>query len=252
MTGSTCAKSSKFDKGEYYDTFFLIRSIFNNVGDNEYSKYLHENDQVLRNIGMYLVENYKNAYSYCEMSADCKERCEYLNKWLNEKQALYTSNGKCTYNDKLWAHYIEELWKQLENESGKEEKCERVKTNREFHEKLLNNSCKNGTPVEMPRNCPEPVLPKEKPCQALMDPTSSSCKAVLTTTYVVFGILLFAMYLLRFSSVGMKINNLIRGRKLKGRNVDNETDESFRNNDNYNMESLDGRFHVIYNSLQNS
>lgn len=50
----------------------------------------------------------------------------------------------------------------------------------------------------------------------------------------------------------MKLNNLIRGGKKKGRNKDKDTNESFRYHDNNNMETSDSRFNVIYNSFQNS
>ncbi|SBT73249.1 PIR protein [Plasmodium ovale] len=259
------AKPESLKELNYYKIFFKVRHEFNTVVDGKYDEFLYKEDQVLLNIALYLLENYNGDYVfYCGTSSDeCKDRCNFLNTWLNEKKSLYTSNGKCTHHNALWEQYIEGLWNKLASDEEQGKKCNRVLSTKVFPSKWIFSSCNNSNPVKIQPSCPDtPVCAigdprvvslhsQEHSCPPANCPTSS-CKAVLTTTYIVFGILLFAMYLLRFSSVGMKINNLIRGRKLKGRNVDNETDESFRNNDNYNMESLDGRFHVIYNSLQNS
>lgn len=147
---------------------------------------------------MYLIENYKGKYNIvCTATSDCAKRCSHLNTWLNEKQALYTSNGKCTHHNKLWKQYIEALWTQLQQDSGKEVKCERVILNKRFPDKWLIPSCKNSNSLEMKSSCPDPPVAKDQECPSLVVPTCSSCKTVLTTTYVIFGILLFTMYLLR-------------------------------------------------------
>ncbi|SBS89127.1 PIR Superfamily Protein [Plasmodium ovale curtisi] len=241
-------KQKKPEKWEYYKIYFKIRSSFNNNQDNEYGDYLHASDQVLRNIAMYLVENYKADYkNTCDIFDDCKERCEYLNTWLNEKKALYTSNGKCTNHSTSWEKYIEGLWKKLEEDAEEQKKCKRIPlTEKNFDKKWITQNCNNSTAAEVPRNCPDVSLPKDPVCPMSVNPTSSSCRIVLTTTYVVFGILLFFMYLLRFSSVGMKINNIIRGEKIKERNIEDE-----RTHEHSNNEFIDRRFNLIYNSLKN-
>ncbi|SBS89251.1 PIR Superfamily Protein [Plasmodium ovale curtisi] len=245
-------KGTTLNELHYYKTFYKIQEKFNNVLEHQYDKFLCKDDQVLRYIAMYLLENYKGQYNIiCTASSDCEERCKQLNAWLNEKKALYTSNGKCSHHNVLWEQYIEELWKQLQHDTKDEEKCTRVVINNDFPTKWLIPSCNNSNPVKIETTCPETPLPKESLCPGTTAPKSSSCKAVLTTTYVVFGILLFAMYFLRFSSVGMKLNNLIRGKKIKKRNMRKENNECFRSPDNSDMESLDRRFNVIYNSLQN-
>ncbi|SBS95685.1 PIR Superfamily Protein [Plasmodium ovale curtisi] len=242
----------KLSVGDYYDIFFKIRDEFNSLMDDEYAEYLYKEDQVLLNIALYLLENFKGGYIYsCNEEKDCNERCTYLNKWLNEKKALYTSNGNCTHNNKLWEQYIEGLWNELQRDSGEDKKCERVKLKKKFPVKRLIPSCNNSNTVKIEASCPKLPEPQEKECPLSEVPKSSSCKAVLTTSYVVFGVLLFSMYLLRFSSVGMKLNNLIRGKKIKKRNMGKENNESFISPDNSDMESLDRRFNVIYNSLQN-
>ncbi|SBS92259.1 PIR Superfamily Protein [Plasmodium ovale curtisi] len=245
-------KQAALKEVDYYKIFYKIEENFHNVLEDTYETFLCEDDQVLRYIAMYLLENYMGQYHFaCTAASDCTERCKHLNNWLNEKQALYTSNGKCTHNNKLWEQYIEGLWKELQRDSGEDKKCERVKLEKKFPVKWLISSCNNSNPVKIEKSCPEPPEPQEKECPLSEAPKSSSCKAVLTTTYVVFGVLLFSMYLLRFSSIGMKLNNLIRGKKIKKRNMSKENNESFRSPDNSDMESLDRRFNVIYNSLQN-
>ncbi|SBT84926.1 PIR protein [Plasmodium ovale] len=246
--------------------FYTLRGTFNNIDDNEHRKFLNNSDQTLRNIALNLVENYKAQYEVCKTKNDYKECCNYLNKWLNEKRALYTSNAKCKSHNELWEHYIEGLWtKMQEHVEKEEEKCKRKVSGPDFfQDKWIISSCNNSQSIVIQDSCPEVAEPKEKECPPTIPPTSSSCKAVLTTTYVIFGILLFSMYLLRvlkkilysilyivFSSVGMKINNLIRGEKIKRRDADKENNESFRSYDNSNVESLDRRFNVIYNSFQN-
>ncbi|SBS92171.1 PIR Superfamily Protein [Plasmodium ovale curtisi] len=250
----------KLNELQYYQIFYKVRENFNNIVDDEYDAYLYKKDQVLQNIGIYLVENYNGDYNACSIYDDCVERCKHLNKWLNEKKALYTSNGKCTNNNELWNRYIDKLWEKLEQGMKKENRCKRDNgPEKDFNKKWITHSCSNATAVVIPQACPHsptpPAVPDRAPevpvCPESTALTSSSCKAVLTTTYVVFGILLFFMYFLRFSSVGMKLYNLIRGGKIKRRNVDKENNESFRSDNNSNMESLDRRFNVIYNSFQN-
>ncbi|SBS92871.1 PIR Superfamily Protein [Plasmodium ovale curtisi] len=243
----------KLSVENYYNIFFKIRDKFNNVIDDDYVEYLYREDQVLLNIALYLLENFKGEYIYsCKEDIDCKERCTYLNKWLNEKKALYTSNTKCKNHNDLWGHYIERLWEKMQEGVEQSKRCQReVLEKQYFQDKWIIPSCKNENSVEMESSCPETDMAKKEECSSVVAPTSSSCKTVLTTTYVIFGILLFSIYLLRFSSVGMKLNKLIRGKNIKRRNMDKEINESFRSRDNTDMESLDRRFNVIYNSLQN-
>ncbi|SBS80886.1 PIR Superfamily Protein [Plasmodium ovale curtisi] len=223
----------------YHRTFNKIQEKFNNVLEHEYENYLCKDDQVLRNIAMYLLENYKGQfYGICTHLSDCNERCKHLNTWLNEKRAIYTSNDKCTRNKELWDKYIEKLWVKLQQDLGSGIECNRSPlTQKKFPDNWIIPSCNNTIPVEVTRSCPEPPPPKDVVCPVSTTPTSSSCKAVLTTTY--------------FSSVGMKINNLIRGKTIKRRISNKEYNESFGSDDNSNVESLDRRFNVIYNSFQN-
>ncbi|SBT01738.1 PIR Superfamily Protein [Plasmodium ovale curtisi] len=239
MTGSAPKQS---DKGKYYDFYFITRGIFNSIKDNEYSEFLHNSDQVLRNIGLNLVENYDAQYKVCKMSNDSKECCNYLNKWLNEKRALYTSNQACKSHKDLWEHYIEGLWKKMQAELEEEDQCKRDNTGpKHFQDKWIIPSCNIITPIKVEKSCPNVPAPvpetRKQECPSQAAPTYSSCKAALTTTY--------------FSSVGIKINNLIRGKKINKRNTDEENNDSFRSDDNFNMESLGNRFNVIYNSFQN-
>ncbi|SBT83528.1 PIR protein [Plasmodium ovale] len=246
-------KKTPLSEADYYKIFFKVRDTFNNVTDEQYNEYFYRNDQVLLNIALYLLENFKGDYVYCNMiNNDCLERCNYLNKWLNEKKSLYTSNGKCTNNSVLWEKYIEGLWTKLQDSVQHENKCIRVSLKEEkFDNNLIIPSCSNAIAMEIQGNFPDAPATEKPECPVTIVPTTSSCKAVLTTTYVVFGILLFFMYLLRFSSVGLKLNNFLRGKKIKSRNMNYENNESLSSDNNYNMESLDRRFNVIYNSFEN-
>ncbi|SBT54953.1 PIR Superfamily Protein [Plasmodium ovale wallikeri] len=249
MTGT----GKKLEKGDYYDSFFKLRGTFNNIRENEYTQFLYNKDQVLRNIALNLIENYEAQYKLCKTSNENKECCNYLNKWLNEKKAIYTSNTKCKSHNDLWEHYIEKLWKEMQQDVQEKERCQRNTSGPQyFPSQWIIPSCDNDNPVEILSSCPEVPRYKDPVCPSTNTSTYSSCKSVLITTYVVFGFLLFSMYLLRFSSVAMKLNNLIRGGGKNERNTDKDTNESFRYHENNNMETLDSRFNVIYNSFQNS
>ncbi|SBT74465.1 PIR protein [Plasmodium ovale] len=225
--------------GDYYNIFFKIRDKFNNVMDDDYVQYLYKEDQVLLNIALYLLENFKGEYIYsCNEVKECKQRCTYLNKWLNEKKALYTSNTKCKNHNDLWGHYIERLWEKMQEGIDQSKRCQRdVLEKQSFQDKWIIPICKNENSLEMKSSCPESYVAKKEECPSVVAPTSSSCKTVLTTTY--------------FSSVGMNLSKLIRGKNIKRKNIDKENNESFRSRDNSDMEFLDRRFNVIYNSLQN-
>ncbi|SBT00303.1 PIR Superfamily Protein, partial [Plasmodium ovale curtisi] len=201
--------------------------------ENEYTQFLYNKDQVLRNIALNLIENYEAQYKLCKTSNENKECCNYLNKWLNEKKAIYTSNTKCKSHNDLWENYIEKLWKQMQQDVQDKERCQRNTSGPQyFPSQWIISSCDNDNPVEILSTCPEVPHSKDPVCPATNTPTHSSCKP--------------------FSSVVMKLNNLIRGGKKKGRNKDKDTNESFRYHDNNNMETSDSRFNVIYNSFQNS
>lgn len=73
-----------------------------NSSQAEYTQVLKINDPVLRNIELYFAEIYNELNTFCTLSCSstgkncihqCKDHCEYLNKWLHEKEALYTSRG---------------------------------------------------------------------------------------------------------------------------------------------------------------
>ncbi|SBS95536.1 PIR Superfamily Protein, partial [Plasmodium ovale curtisi] len=235
----------KLSDGEYYDIFFKIRNTFNNISDEDYAEYLYKGDQVLLNIALYLLENFKGDYKYfCDKDEQCTERCNYLNKWLNEKKALYTSNTQCKSHNDLWERYIEQLWHKMQEDVAQNKRCQRnISDKKSFKEKWIISSCNSNNPVQGEKECPHsassslptppalPLHPQERSCPFSVDPKTSSCKA--------------------FSSVGMKLNNLIRRKKIKRTNMDKKNNESFRSDNNSNLESIDKRFNVIYNSFQN-
>ncbi|SBS93199.1 PIR Superfamily Protein [Plasmodium ovale curtisi] len=226
-------KKTPLSEAAYYKIFFKVRDTFNNVTDEQYTEYFYRNDQVLFNIALYLLENFKGDYVYCStVNDDCLERCNYLNTWLNEKKSLYTSNGKCTNNSVLWEKYIEGLWTKLQDSVDHVNKCNRVPLKADkFDKNHIIPSCSNAIAMEIQGNFPDALATEKTECPVTTVPTSSSCKA--------------------FSSVGLKLNNFLRGKKIKSRNMNYENNESLSSDNNYNMESLDRRFNVIYNSFEN-
>lgn len=197
--------------GDYYNIFFKIRDTFNNVTEEYYKEYLYKGDQFLLNIALYLLENYNGDYKYfCDIDKERKERCDYLNRWLNEKKALYTSNTKCKSHNDLWDRYIERLWDRMQEGAEENKRCQRnVSDKKTFQDIWIIPSCNSSNSVEIEKSCQHaeppfvptaPALashPQDHACPSSVAPITSSCKAVLTTTYVVFGILLFFMYFLR-------------------------------------------------------
>ncbi|SBS94203.1 hypothetical protein POVCU2_0086580 [Plasmodium ovale curtisi] len=48
---------------------------------NEYNDFLNNTDKALRNISMYLIENYKGNYYHCRQEKDCEDR--FLEKYYH-------------------------------------------------------------------------------------------------------------------------------------------------------------------------
>ncbi|SBS84753.1 PIR Superfamily Protein [Plasmodium ovale curtisi] len=201
-------------KGEYYDLFFKIRTSFNNNTDAEYDKFLHESDQALRNIGMYLIENYKGDYSNCVSNNDCTQRCTHLNLWLKEKKSIYTSNGKCTFYNKLWEEYIEKLWDKLDESMQNPNKCTKD------------------------ANFTEKTFPDDKiSVYCNLSPSDALTLTCQDKAY--------------FTHLGEKIKNIIKNKIKIGNHMDEQNNEELlRNSENETM-SINRMYHITYNTPEN-
>ncbi|SBS93887.1 PIR Superfamily Protein [Plasmodium ovale curtisi] len=200
---------------KYYQIYYKIRDTFNSNNDNEYDEFLHQTDQTLRNICMYLIENYKNDYYMCPHSTggnDCKEQCKYLNAWLNEKKAIYTSNGKCSFYNKLWEDYVDKLWYKLDKIMDNPNKCTRDEdsSNKNFPNDKFSVYCN-------------------------MDPSEILSLTCTDKDY--------------FSTLGNRIKNLIKNKIGISNNIDEKDNgELLRSSENDTISSLNRIYNLSYNS----
>ncbi|SBS92893.1 PIR Superfamily Protein [Plasmodium ovale curtisi] len=239
------SEGKSLTKADYYDLFYKIRISFTNNTEGQYDKFLHKTDQVLRNISMYLIENYKKDYYFsCPIAPggkDCTERCRHLNSWLNEKKAIYTSNGKCAYYNELWEEYVENLWKKIDDTEQSEYKCIRNGnlSGKTFPSDKFSEYC-NKTPLEvLSLTCPDKAY-------------ANTCTTILTMSYVALGIVIIYLYLFKFSNLGNRIKNLIRNKLRIGSHIDeHENDELLRNSENDTMSSINRMYNINYNSPRN-
>ncbi|SBS91053.1 PIR Superfamily Protein [Plasmodium ovale curtisi] len=230
---------------QYYQIFFKIRENFPTSKNGEYDKFLHKTDQTLRTISMYLIENYKNDYYYtCHIvrdGEDCAERCKYLNAWLNEKRAIYTSNGKCAYYNKLWEDYVENLWKKIDDTIDSTRKCTRDvnSSNKSFPEEQLSVFCNMNPSEVLSYTCPDEAY-------------ANTCTTILTLSYVSLGIVIIYLYLYKFSNLGNRIKNIIKNKLRIGGHMDeHENDELLRNSENETMSPINRMYNINYNSPRN-
>ncbi|SBT55357.1 PIR Superfamily Protein [Plasmodium ovale wallikeri] len=224
----------------YYQIFYKIRETFNSNPDNEYDDFLHKTDQTLRNIGMYLIENYKGDYSYCTPNEDCTERCSYLNAWLNEKKSIYTSNGKCDFYNKLWQDHVEQLWNKLDGNADQGKKCKRDGdlSNKKFPKEKFSVFCNMNPSEVLSYTCPDKAY-------------DNSCTTMLTVTYVVIGIILLYMYFSKSSNLGNKIKNIIKNKIGIGYSTDEENNDELLSSENDTMSSINRMYNINYNSSRN-
>ncbi|SBS94735.1 PIR Superfamily Protein [Plasmodium ovale curtisi] len=235
----------KLTPSQYYEIFFKIRDNFTGNNDGEYDNFLHKTDQALRNISMYLIENYKNDYYYTcptvKSGNDCKERCKYLNDWLNEKKSIYTSNGKCTYYNKLWKDYVEDLWDEIDKTMNNEHKCIRKGDlhGRTFPIDKFSVFCNMNPSEVLSYTCPDEAY-------------ANTCTTILTLSYVALGIVIIYLYLYKFSNLGNRIKNTIKNKLRIGGHMDeHENDEFLRNSENETMSPINRRYNINYNSPRN-
>ncbi|SBT73325.1 PIR protein [Plasmodium ovale] len=245
----------KLTNEQCYDIFFTVRNNFNTSHEAAYTGALKSTDAFIRNIALYLAENYNDAKAHCSLcdnSADtCTKLCKYLNKWLDEKKALYTCHGKCTYNKKIWDQYIESLWINLKGSEVQKEWCPRNDSvsSYNFPNDKIPDSCNNDKPTEFTIICNG----AEDDDHYVLAP-STRCSSVSTFSlamgYVLFCILLISILLYKFSPLGICLKNIIKGKIIRENIDEDQNDELYRNVENDMVSSINRRFNVVYNSVR--
>ncbi|SBS90933.1 PIR protein [Plasmodium ovale] len=230
--------------GDYYQIFYKIRDTFNSNNDGEYNEFLHKTDQTLRNISMYLIENYKADYDACRyihQENDCEKRCKYLNSWLNEKKSIYTSNGNCSYYNELWDNHVEKLWRKIDEKVYNGNGCKRnaTLTKTEFPKEKFSVYCNMNPSDVLSLICPDKAY-------------ANSCTTILIMTYVFLGIVLIYMYFFKFSNLGNKIKNIIKNKIRIGDHLDEQqNDKLLRSSQIDTMSTINSMYNLSYNSRRN-
>ncbi|SBS91406.1 PIR Superfamily Protein [Plasmodium ovale curtisi] len=241
-------------KHQYYEIFYKVRKQFSNQNDADYTDVFNTNDQFLRNIALYLAENYNDAYAYCSTGKDCAEYCNYLNKWLNEKKSIYTSNGTCKLNDTLWKQYIEKLWNEIGNTKEKKDWCARKDDviNLPFPKDRHSSSCENTEYVNFSHTCDS-----AKDVQAIATGPPCTCPFQISTASSTFGYVLFAflaigIFLLNCSPLKIWLNTLVGKKKIMRDYMNESENEEIDTNTTRDRNTFeDRRMRMIYHSMEN-
>ncbi|SBT02703.1 PIR Superfamily Protein [Plasmodium ovale curtisi] len=242
---------SKLTKDKVYDVFHTVPNNFDDTEYGEYRDVLELSDPVLRNISLYLIQHYKYAKVYCSFNKGCVLLCEIMNKWLNEKEAIYTSNGECQLNRKLWDKYIDNLWKKLEKSSEKPNWCQRRRDNykENYPKDWIPKTCNNSDSIDVSVSCSHD--PEYKPLQ--FAPAGNLCSGSTISQfygYVLFVVLLSSILLYKFSPLGTWLDNRIGNRNRIRENINSEAMEELSRTTAYTSPSS-SKFNVIYHSLEN-
>lgn len=105
--------TAAFSKENTYEKLFSYDIKFPNKESADYTNVSKTNDVVLQNVALLLTENFLDLALLNRTHTKPNSYCQLLNKWLNEKELLYTCAGKCKKNKILWDNYIEKLWTAL-------------------------------------------------------------------------------------------------------------------------------------------
>ncbi|SBT56939.1 PIR Superfamily Protein [Plasmodium ovale wallikeri] len=243
---------TNLQKHQYYKIFFKIRKEFKNDDEANYTNVLSTNDTVLRNVALYLAENYVEAYTRCSGLDDCSDYCKYLNIWLNEKKAMYTSNGSCQLHENLWKTYIEELWNKLESDKENKEWCKRNddETKLPFPNDKLSSSCKNAESVDFSYTCE-----RQNVVNAITQCPSSTCPSQISPASSTFGYVLFAflaigIFLFNCSPLKIWLNTLVGKKKIMRDYMnESENEEIDTNNTRDEDTSENRRMRMVYHSM---
>ncbi|SBT52324.1 PIR Superfamily Protein [Plasmodium ovale wallikeri] len=230
-------------KEECYGMFFKIRNNFNTSHEAAYTRALSTSDPVLRSIALYFAEYYNEAKAHCGLCdncINCTNLCKYLNLWLNEKKALYTSHGKCEYNQNIWDEYIEKLWDALKGSENETSWCPRDHVNYKgiFPKEGIPTSCNSKEPIQFSIQCKG-----SSDSEHFAYVPTNTCTSKISTVAAAMGY---------FSPIGNYLmSTLVRGkRKLKSINEELNNHE-FTDLNNNHEHSENSPFNVLYHYVPN-
>ncbi|SBT00444.1 PIR Superfamily Protein, partial [Plasmodium ovale curtisi] len=237
-----------------YDLFYGERTKFIDIDNIAHTDILKVNDPVLRNNALYLIQYYNDVNPRCSMVDDCSLFCELMNKWLNEKEAIYTSNGKCALNYKLWNTYIEKLWNVLGTNSDKGNWCKRERpkyVNNNYPQDWIPESCNNPDSIDISISCNYDPYNKTLELPTPDYSTSPRISFSQSYGYVLFVLLLTSILLYKFSPLGTWLDNKIGNKNRIRENINSEAMEEFPRSSAYTSSPSSSKFNVIYHSLEN-
>ncbi|SBT83746.1 PIR protein [Plasmodium ovale] len=236
----------KYKKGDYYVLNFHRYTVFTNTELAKVAKVSESNDPVLVNISLNLVQNYIKSQGTNKLySEKAPELCDYLNKWLDYMNFLYTCGGNCICKNNLWTKYIDPLWNELEK--FEVSWCSR-KANTyagSFPSEWIPSSCNNI----VSGNCDIGIKNPEVEAHT----SSGTSNFTLAFGYVLFAITIIFILLHKFTPAVSCLHSQIR-RKIKlWKNIDaEETEESLESqHQNMNSSSHKPVNLMFYHTLQN-
>ncbi|SBS89352.1 PIR Superfamily Protein [Plasmodium ovale curtisi] len=192
------------------------------------------------------VQYYNEAKAHCVLCnncINCSNLCKYLNLWLNEKKALYTSHEKCEYNQNIWDEYIEKLWDTLKGSENEVNWCPRdhIKYKGIFPEEGIPTSCNSKEPIQFSIQCKG-----SSDSEHFAYVPTNTCTSKISTVSAAMGYVLF------FSPIGNYLmSTLLRGkRKLKNINEEVNNHE-FTDSSNNHEHSENRPFNVLYHYVPN-
>ncbi|SBT00473.1 PIR Superfamily Protein [Plasmodium ovale curtisi] len=241
----------KLTELQNYEFFHKERSQFHYSDNSAYTDVLKTNDPVLRSLSLYLIQYYNDVSTRCSLNDDCTLTCEIMNKWLNEKEAIYTSNGKRALNSKLWNTYIEELWNILGKSSAKQNWCKRDRPkygNNEYPDDWIHENCNNTKSIDVSLNCANNPYYKSQEVRPLGDSSSSGSAITEFYGYLLFVILLSSILLYKLSPLGTWLDNKVRNKNRIRESINAEVMDEFSRTLPYNSSPLSSKFNVVHHS----
>ncbi|GAW83993.1 variable surface protein [Plasmodium gonderi] len=254
-----------------HEAFFQAPVEVKNFILEDHGDIVRTNDPILISIAAYLIENINKAKTLCALHSSndeyesyqkvCNKLCDYLNKWLNEKCAIYTFSGNCHNNKEKWNKYIEKLWILLKKVDHSKNWCERKTRvySLEFPNNLIPDICNNNNISLSLSNFDD----KAKIQQIVHSSLSSKTYYISSSSaigYTIFGIIIIIIILYNviqiiqlfpFSPENSRIRKIMREGKSALRNIYNKlTQEIYKPYINYDKLSETTGFNVLYNNFK--
>lgn len=193
--------TAPFSKENTYEKLFSYDIKFPNKESADYTNVSKTNDVVLQNVALLLTENFLDLALLNRTHTKPNSYCQLLNKWLNEKELIYTCAGKCKKNKNLWDNYIEKLWTALSETKvtvikesdgqGHEQKqnwCERSRYNN------TNPFASEWIPKRCDTDDSEFSESLNQNCASTAEPAGTTSVVPLYVGYVLFGIILIFIF----------------------------------------------------------